>query len=118
MGLDGGGCGENEDVRGCNHSPFRCQCGLGSRLDYSEDGDGCSGCFDLGEGQGSGGVAGYDEDVCALIEEEAGAGDGVSSDGFAGFGAVGEAGGVAEVDVMGVGDEWKEGSEDGEAAEA
>ncbi len=77
-----------------------------------------SGGLDFGEGEGGGGVAGDDEDVGALIEEEAGAGDGVAGDGLAGFGAVGEAGGVAEVDVVGAGDEGQEGAEDGEAAEA
>jgi hypothetical protein len=39
-------------------------------------------------------------------------------DGAAGFGTVGEAGGVAEEGVAGVGDAVEERAEDGEAAEA
>ena len=35
-----------------------------------------------------------------------------------GLGAVGKAGGVAEVDVVGAGDEWEQLAQDGEAAEA
>ena len=37
---------------------------------------------------------------------------------LAGLGAVGQAGGVAEVDVVGAGDEREQSAEDGEAAEA
>ena len=53
-----------------------------------------------------------------MFVQELCAGNGVAGDGFAGLGAVGETGGVAEVEVFGVGDERKEGAEDGEAAEA
>ena len=74
--------------------------------------------LDVVEGEGGGGVAGDDEEFGALIEEEAGAGDGVAGDGLVRLGAVGETGGVAEVDVVGVGDEREESAEDGEAAEA
>ncbi len=70
------------------------------------------------KGEGGGGVAGDDEEVGTLIVEELCAGDGVAGDGFVRLGAVGEAGGVAEIDVASVGDEWKQGAEDGEAAEA
>ena len=127
VGLDGGGCGEDQDVgvfenlRGCgrnrgalrfaqNDGSFILGDGVGSGLDYAENRDGGGFGLYLGEGEGRGGVAGYDEDVGALIEEETGAGDGVAGDGLAGFGAVGETGGVTEVDVVGVGDQGQEGA--------
>ena len=91
--------------------------GFGSGLDDADDRDG-EGLLDVFEGQGGGGVAGDDEEVGSLIVEELCAGDGVAGDGFAGLRAVGEAGGVAEVDVVGRGDEGEQGAEDGEAAEA
>ena len=50
--------------------------------------------------------------------EEAGALDGVARDGGLRFGAVGEAGGVAEVDVVRAGDQRQQFAQDGEAAEA
>jgi hypothetical protein len=53
-----------------------------------------------------------------LLVKESGAGDGVAGDGLVGFGAVGETGGVAEVDVVGAGDEREKSAEDGETAEA
>jgi hypothetical protein len=74
--------------------------------------------LDVFEGEGGGGVAGDDEEFCSLFVKEPGARDGVAGDGFAGLGTVGETGGVAEVDVVRMGEEWKEGAEDGEAAEA
>jgi hypothetical protein len=74
--------------------------------------------LDVFEGQGGGGVAGDDKQVGALFVEEFCAGDGVAGDGFAGLGAVGETGGVAEVEVLGVGDERKQSAKDGQAAEA
>ncbi len=91
--------------------------GSGSGFYYAYDGN-RQGLADVFEGQGGGGVAGYDEEVSSLLVEEFCAGDGVAGDRLMGFGTVGETGGVAEVDVVGAGDEWKEGSEDGEAAEA
>ena len=93
------------------------QGGLGSGFDYADDGDGES-ALDVFEGEGGGGVAGDDEEFRALFVEELCAGDGVAGDGFAGLGAVGETGGVAEVEVLGVGDQGEQGTEDGEAAEA
>ena len=84
---------------------------------YADDRDG-QGLLDVFEGEGGGGVAGDDEEVCALLVEELCAGDGVAGDGLAGLGAVGETGGVAEVDVVGAGDERQQRAEDGEAAEA
>ena len=74
--------------------------------------------LDVVKGEGGGGVAGDDEEFGALFVEELCAGDGVAGDGLVGLGAVGETGGVAEVDVVGVGDERQQGAEDGEAAEA
>jgi hypothetical protein len=70
------------------------------------------------ESEGSGGVAGDDEEIGSLFVEKLCTGDGITGDGLAGFGAVGEAGGVAEVDVAGVGNEREQSAEDGEAAEA
>jgi hypothetical protein len=78
--------------------------GLGAGLDHSDDGDG-DGLLDVFECEGGGGVAGDDEELGTLFFEEFGAGDGVAGDGLAGFGAVGKAGGVAEVDVVCAGDE-------------
>jgi hypothetical protein len=86
--------------------------GLGSGFDYAYDWDG-EGGLDVFEGEGGGGVAGNDEEVGSLLVEEAGARDGVAGDGLVGFGAVGETGGVAEVDVAGFRDEGEEGAEDG-----
>jgi len=91
--------------------------GSGAGFDYPDDGDG-DGLLDVFEGQGGGGVAGYDEEVGALFVEKLCAGDGVAGDGFAGFGAVGQARSVAEVDVVGAWDEGEQRAEDGEAAEA
>jgi hypothetical protein len=68
--------------------------GLGAGFDYADDGDG-QGLLNVFEGEGGGGVAGDDEEVGALLVEEPGARDGVAGDGLAGFGAVGETGGVA-----------------------
>ena len=53
-----------------------------------------------------------------MLVEELCARYGVAGDGLVGLGAIGEAGGVAEVDVAGVGDQREQGAEDGEAAEA
>jgi hypothetical protein len=86
-------------------------------LDYTDDGDG-QGLLDVFEGEGGGRVTGYYEEVGALFVEELCAGDGESGDGVVGFGAVGQAGGVAEVDVAGFGDERQESAEDCEATEA
>jgi hypothetical protein len=58
--------------------------GLGSGLDDADNGDGdCA--LDVFEGEGGGGVAGYDEEVGALFVEELCAGDGVAGDGFVGL---------------------------------
>ena len=91
--------------------------GVGAGFNYAYHRDGKS-ALDVFEGEGGGGVAGDDQEFCALFVKELCAGDGVAGDGFAGFGAVGETGGVAEVDVVGVGDQREQGAEDGEAAEA
>ena len=67
----------------------------------------------VSESEGSGGVAGDDEEFGSFVVEEFRAFDGVAGDGLAGFGAVGETGGVAEVDVVGSRDEGEELAEDG-----
>ena len=72
----------------------------------------------VSESEGSGGVAGDDEEFGSFVVEEFRAFDGVAGDGLAGFGAVREAGGIAEVDVAGIGNEREQSAEDGEAAEA
>ena len=86
-------------------------------LDDAGDGD-TDVVADVGECECGGGVACDDEAVRAVVFEEASAFDGVAGDGGLGFRSVGKAGGVAEIDVVGAGDEWKKGPEDGEAAEA
>jgi hypothetical protein len=91
--------------------------GLGAGLDYADDGDG-QGVLNVFKGESSGGVAGDDEEVGALAVKELCAGDGVAGDGLAGLGTVGQAGGVAQVDVVGPGDQGQQSAEDGEAAEA
>jgi hypothetical protein len=45
--------------------------------------------LDVFEGEGGGGVAGDDEEFCALFVEELCAGDGVAGDGLVGLGAIG-----------------------------
>ena len=70
------------------------------------------------QGEGGGGVAGDDEVFGAMGREEPCAFDGVAGDGGLRLGAVGETGGVAEIDVVGAGDEREQRAEDGEAAEA
>ena len=108
VGLDGGGCGEDESLG----LRVVAAGGLDDGLDDADDGDGD--CVDdLGHGEGCGGVAGDDQALGTVVLEEAGAFDGVAGDGELGFGAVGEAGGVAEVDVVGSRDERKELAEDG-----
>ena len=54
------------------------------------------------ESKGGGGVAGDDEEIGALFVQEPGARDGVAGDGLAGLGAVGQTGGVAQIEVAGV----------------
>jgi hypothetical protein len=80
--------------------------GVGSGFDYAYDGDGES-ALDVFEGERGGGVAGDDEEFRTLFVEKLCAGDGVAGDGFSGLGAIGKTGGVAEVDVIGIGEEWK-----------
>lgn len=89
----------------------------GSGLNDAYDGDGKD-LPDVFESKGSSGVAGDDEQVCTLFLQELCAGDGVAGDGFVGLGTVGEAGGVAEIDVARSGDEREKGVKDGEAAKA
>jgi hypothetical protein len=68
--------------------------GVRSGFDYADDGDGeCA--LDVFEGEGGGGVAGDDEEFCALLVEELCARYGVAGDGLVGLGAIGETSGVA-----------------------
>jgi hypothetical protein len=90
---------------------------VGAGFDYADDGDG-EGVLDVVKGECGGGVAGDDEEFGTLFVEELRAGYGVARDGLVGLGAVGETGGVAEIEVAGVGDEGEQGAEDGEASEA
>ena len=113
MGLDGGCGGEDESV--C--VPVALVSHLDDGVDDAGDRDGDGG-GDLGQGEGGGGVACDYELVCALLMEEFCAVYCVACDGGLGFGSVGETCGVAQIDVVGCGDERKQGSEDGEAAEA
>jgi hypothetical protein len=91
---------------------MRLRGGLSAGFDYADDGDG-QGLLDVFEREGGGGVAGDDEEFGALIVEEFCAGDSVAGDGVARLRAVGKAGGVAEVDVVGIGLEREQGAEDG-----
>ena len=99
MAVYGGIGGDDEDV-----SRFGCSVGgLGTRLDDADDGDGRYGFLDVVEGEGTGGVAGDDEVVGALLfDEETRTLSGVAGDGAAGFGAVGQAGSVADEGVVGL----------------
>jgi hypothetical protein len=112
--LDGGVSGDDQHVAGFGG----CAGGGCAGLDYAEDGD--RDCLLNGvEGEGAGGVAGDDEEFRALFaDQELCALGGVAGDGAAGFGAVGETGGIAEEGEAGVGETLDECAEDGEAAEA
>ncbi len=99
VALHGGVGGDDEDVAGAGGGAG----GGGAGLDDAQHGDG-HGVLNGVEGQGAGGVAGDDEEFCALlVDQEAGAFSGVAGDGAAGLGAVGEAGGVAEEGEAGAG---------------
>ena len=92
-------------------------CG-GSGLDNAEDRD-WNGILDGIEGQGTGSVAGDDEEFGALFaDEELGAFSGIASDGAARLGAVGETGGVPDEGEAGLRELWNERGKDGEPAEA
>lgn len=92
--------------------------GASAGVDDSGDGEGGELCADGLEGECGGGVAGED-DVFGVVGLEVGedfadeGGDGVS-----GFWAVGDSGGVAEVEDVLEGEDLAEGADDGEAAEA
>jgi hypothetical protein len=83
----------------------------------AEDGDAEGGAEGV-ESVGGGGVAGDDDGFDALVDQELGVFEGEAADGFRGLGAVGDAGGVAEVDDGFVGEELAECADDGEAADA
>lgn len=98
--------------------------GLG--LAHGEGGDGFDDADD-GDGEGvahgvfavcGGGVAGEDEGLDALGGEEVGAAERVAAHGVGAFVAVGDAGGVAEVDEALTGQGGAQRAQDGEAADA
>ncbi len=116
VGLHGGGGGEHEDVfasgvRGGGAG------GLGTGFYDADDGHGDGGA-DFRQGEGGGGVAGDHEQFSAAGDEVERGFNGVAGDGGLRFGAVGKAGGVAEVEEVGAGEFGKKGAQDGEAAEA
>ena len=113
VAVNGGRGGHNEDVARFGGGLG----GVGSGFDNSDDGH-RDGVTNRVQGKSGGSVAGDDEEVGALFVEELCAGDGIAGYGFVGFGAVGEAGGVAQVDVVGFGDEREKSAEDGETSEA
>ena len=117
VGLDGGGGGEDQDSGQGTLDCGQCGRGFDDGVDDADDGD-RDGGGDLREGEGGGGVAGDDEDIGLLGGEELGGLYGVAGDGGLGFGAVGEAGGIAEVEIAGAGEQGEEGAQDGESAEA
>ncbi len=126
--MDRGGGGQDEDggfglgwlvatgIRGETRGSH-VRGGLDSGADDADHGDGEL-AGEVVERERGCGVAGDDERLGPLGEQEGGGGEGVAGDGLAGFGAVGEAGGVTQIEVVGAGDEGKQGAEDGEAAEA
>lgn len=113
VAFDGGGGGDDHDVSGVGVG-FG---GVGAGFNDAEYGN-WGGGADVVEGERGGGVACDDKVLRALIEEEFCGGDGVAGDGLAGFCAVGEACGVAEVEEFGGGNVTKECLEDSESAEA
>ena len=86
-------------------------------FDDADDGDGES-LLQVVERERGGGVTGDDEHLGPLGQQEGGGGEGVAGDGLAGFCAVGETGGVAEIEIVGCGDERQQGTQDSESAEA
>ena len=115
MALDGGLSGQHEHAGMAGRGGAGC--GVSSGLNDPEDGD-----FGLGlqgiKGKGAGGIAGDNEQVGTVGFKKMGGADSVSGDGLAGFGAVGQAGGVAEVDVVSLRNEGKQRAHDGQATEA
>jgi len=92
--------------------------GCGAGLNDAKDGDG-DGVLNGVQSEGAGGVAGDDQELCALLaDQELGALGGVAGDGAAGLGAVGEAGRVSKESELSLREAMEEGAEDGESAEA
>jgi len=88
-----------------------------SRFYYAHNWNSC-GRSDLVERQSCGCVAGDYQRLCALLLEIMRSADGVSGNGFRGLRAVGQAGGISEVEVVRIGDEAKQSFQDGQAAKA
>jgi hypothetical protein len=113
VGADGAAGGDDADAFGG---------GVGERtfhagLDHAEDRDAID-FAELVECVGGGGVAGDDDRLDVLGEEESDILLGEALDGFAAFRAVGDAGGVAEVDDGFPGQELLDGADHGEAADS
>ena len=80
--------------------------GLGAGLHHAHDRHmGCG--RDAVEGKCGCGVAGDHQQLGSLSFEVVGSFDGITRHGFDRLGAVGKAGGIAKVEVVGVGDEFK-----------
>src|SRR5579885_1931984 len=75
--------------------------GAGARFDDADTGN-VSVRFDGVHGERGGGVAGDDEVFRALALQEVASAKGITGDRVGGLGAVGKAGGVAEVEILGV----------------
>ena len=88
-----------------------------ARFDYAYNRD-TGRLSDLVQGQSGGCVAGDYQCLRALLLEIVGCADGIAGYGFSGLRAVGQAGGIAEVEVVGIGDEAKQSFEDSQATEA
>lgn len=91
--------------------------GLDARLQDADDGD-AEGGLQKRQGVGGGGVAGDDDGLDAMADEELGVLHGETADGVGGFGAVRDAGGIAEVDDGFIRKQLPQGADDGEAADA
>jgi len=74
--------------------------------------------LNISKRKGCSGVAGDNEKLGSLFVEELRTRNSIASDGLARFGAVGQTRGIAEVDVLRAGNERKQRTQDGKAAEA
>jgi hypothetical protein len=97
-GYGGGGC-DDQDVSSCGVGAGS----GGAGFDDAEDRDGGGGA-DLVESEGAGGVTGDDQIVGALIDQKPCAFNGIAGDRRLRFRTVGEARGVAEIEVAGFGE--------------
>ena len=91
--------------------------GLGAGFDYANDLDVRS-SFDFLEGKGRSGIAGDDEKLGAMRLEMANGSHRVMGDGGGRLGPVGQAGCVAEIEIVGVGNAMKKRGKNREPAHA